>query len=223
MKGLRIFGEYLTEFFVITLLVVLSVVTVVGFIPMIVGVTGFFSNPIGTRRFRDIFITIGQNWKILISYSIFQLVIVVFPILNIYFFLSHPENINGFMLAVSYITLFIGAVYLTTAPTVIVNMNVTFMQLLFNGIMMLFGSPLRSLIALAAIAGVIALILYYPYVVILALYAALYISAVMMKENFLHLKAKALGVSVYELKAKQNEDDYFDENGRINRSSDNGD
>ena len=38
-----------------------------------------------------------------------------------------------------------------------------------------------------------------------------------MNENILKLKAKALNVSVYELKKKPVSDDYLDENGRINR------
>lgn len=38
-----------------------------------------------------------------------------------------------------------------------------------------------------------------------------------MKENFYKLKAKALKVSVYELKRQEAADDYIDENGEISR------
>ena len=222
MRGLRIVGDYALEFLVITLLVALSAVTIIFFIPMLVGVTAFFGNEMGTRRFKDIFIAIGANWKILIFYTLFQLVIILFPVLNIYYFNTNPEHISDFVLAVSCVALFVGVVFLATAPTVIVNMNVNFFQLLRNGIMMLFGSLWRSFVAVLLIDGVVALILYYPYAVILTLYAVPMATAKLMNENFYHLKAKAMNTSVFELKKKQNEDDYLDEKGAVKRSDENG-
>ena len=217
MKGLRILGDYALEFLVVTLLVALSALTVIFFIPMIVGVTAYFSNDINTRRFKDIFTAIGRNWKILIFYTLFQLIIIVFPVLNIYFFNTHPENMNYFVLAVSVVALFVGTVYLATAPTVIVNMDVKFRQLIYNGIMMLFGSLWRSAVCILLIAGIVALILYYPYAVIVTLYAVPMIISRLMTENFYHLKAKALNTSVFELKKKEKEDDYLDEKGAVKR------
>ena len=217
MKGLRILGDYALEFLVVTLLVALSALSVIFFVPMIVGVTGFFQNDINSRRFKDIFTTIGRNWKILIFYSLFQLIIIVFPVLNIYFFNTHPENVNYFVLAVCVIALIVGIIYLATAPTVIVNMDVKFRQLIYNGIMMLFGSLWRSLVSVLLIAGIVALILFYPYVVVVTLYLVPMIISRLMTENFYHLKAKALNTSVFELKKKNNEDDYLDEKGAIKR------
>lgn len=217
MKGLRILGDYALEFLVITVLVALSAASVIFFVPMIVGVTGYFSRGIDARRFKDIFTTIGRNWKILIIYTIFQLVIVVVPILNIYFFNTHPANVNYFVLAVSVVALIVGIVYLATAPTVIVNMEVKFPQLLYNGVMMLFGSLWRSLIAVLLIAGVVALILFYPYLVAVTLYFAPMLISRMMTENFYRLKAKALKTSVFELRKKENADDYLDEKGAVKR------
>lgn len=218
MKGFRLFGDYAFEFFVITLLVALSAVLILPFIPMVVGVAGYFKTDINSRRFKDIFTTIGKNWKILIFYTVFQLIIIIFPVLNIYFFNTHPENTNYFVLAVCCVALFVGVIYLVTAPTVIVNMDVTLRQLLYNGIMLLFGGLLRSVISLACVAGIIALILFYPYVVPLTLYAVPLVISKLMAKNFLKLKAKALNTSVFELKKKMKEDDYLDENGEINRT-----
>ena len=218
MKGLRIVGDYALEILVVTLLLALSALLVMPFIPMLVGVTGFFSTDINTRRFKDIFTTIGKNWKILIFYTLFQLIIIVFPVLNIYFFNTHPQNINYFVLPVSCIALVAGVIFLVTAPTVIVNMRVTLRQLFYNGIMLLFGGFWRSLLSLACVAGLVALLLYYPYLVVAALYFIPFIIARLMKDNFLKLKAKALNTSVFELKRRQTEDDYLDENGEINRA-----
>lgn len=220
MKGLRLFGDYALEIFVITLLLTLSACSVIFFVPMIVGVAGFFKNNIDVRLFKDIFITIGRNWKIIIFYTVFQLVIIVFPILNIYYFNTHAEAMNFigyFVLAVSCIALIVGAIFLTTAPTVIVNMNVTFRQLLYNGVMLIFGGAIRSLVCVAVVAGVFALFIFYPFAVILTLYVSTYLISRFMNENIIKLKAKALKVSVYELKKKPENDGYLDENGEINR------
>ena len=217
MKGLRVFGDYALEFLVVTLLVALSAMTAIFFVPVIVGITGYFKNDINARRFKDIFTTIGRNWKVLIFYTLFQLIIIVFPVLNIYFFNTHPENVNYFVLAVSVIALLVGIIYLATAPTVIVNMEVKFRQLIYNGVMMLFGSLWRSAVAVLLIAGIVALVIYYPYAVILTLYAVPMIISRLMTENFYQLKAKALGTSVFELKKKNNDDDYLDEKGAVKR------
>lgn len=218
MKGFRLFGDYAFEFLIITILLALSALLIIPFMPMLVGVTGYFKTDINTRRLKDIFTTIGKNWKILIFYTLFQLVIIGFPVLNIYFFNTHPEKVNYFVLAVSCIALFVGVIYLITSPTVIVNMNVTLRQLFYNGIMLLFGGLIRSIISVACVAGIIALIIFYPYVVPLTLYAVPFLIAKLMNENFFALKAKALNKSVYELKRQQTEDDYLDENGEINRT-----
>lgn len=220
MKGLYKFGEYVTEFLVITILLALSAFLILPFVPMLVGVTGFFRNDKDTRRFKDIFTTIGANWKIIIFYTLFQLAIIVLPVLNIYFFNTNLENMNYFVLAVSYIALIVGVVFIVTAPTVIVNMKVNFWQLLHNGVMMLFGGLWRSLLAIACISGVVALIIYFPYVIPLTLYPVPMIVSRLMTENFYKLKAKALGTTVYELKKKQNEDDYLDEYGQIRSEQD---
>ena len=157
MKSFRLFGDYAFEFLIVTVLLALSAITVIPFIPMLTGVTGYFKNNINTRRLKDIFTTIAKNWKILIFYTVFQLVIIVFPVLNIYFFNTHPERVNYFVLAVSCIALFVGIIYLVTSPTVIVNMHVTLRQLFYNGIMLLFGGLLRSIFSIACVAGIVAL------------------------------------------------------------------
>lgn len=220
MRGLRIVGDYALEFLVVTLLVALSALSVIFFIPMLVGVTGYFSNSLDVRRFKDIFTTIGKNWKVLIFYTLFQLIIIVFPVLNIYFFNTHPENTNYFVLAVSVVALVVGVMYLATAPTVIVNMKVKFRHLIYNGIMMLFGSLWRSIIAVLLLGGVVALVLYYPYALVFTLYAVPFVITRLMKENFYHLKAKQLNTSVYELKKVQKDDDYLDEKGAVKRDDD---
>ncbi len=217
MKGLRLVGDYALEFIVITLLLTLSAATVILFIPMLVGVTAYFKEDIDTRRFKDIFTAISKNRKILIFYTLFQLVILVVPVLNIYYFNTNPERVNYFVLSVSCIALVAGIIYVITSPTVIVNMNVTLRQLFHNGLMLIFGGFWRSVICIACVAGVIAAVIFYPYAAVLTLYAVPLAVSKLMNENFYKLKAKALKTSVYELKKRESADDYLDENGEITR------
>lgn len=208
MKGLASFGERLTEFFVITILLALSAVTVLPFVPVWVGVTAFLGQHKDKRRWKDVFTTIGKNWKVLIPYTLFQLAILLFAVLNVYFFNTHPEQMNYFIYAVSYVALVVGLMIFVSAPTIIVYMNVTFRQLLSNSIMLMFGSLWRGLASVAVIFGVFMMVLYAPYYVILTLYVAPLLITNLMKENFYHLKAKALHTSVYELKKREVADDY---------------
>ena len=222
MKGLRIFGEYIVEIVVVTLLMALSAATVIMFIPMVVGMTGFFKNKKDVRLFRDIFLTMKENWKILIPYTIFELLIIIFPVLNIYFFNTHLDKMNYFLLAVSYIALVVGGIYLTTAPTIIVNMNINFFQLLRNGFMLLFGGLFRSIASVAVIGGILALVLLYPYAIPATLYLAPLLTSKLMLENFDVLKARVLGTSVYAVKQEELNDDYLDERGMVKHAEEQG-
>ena len=208
---LQIFGDYVLEFFVVTILLILSLALVIPFIPMVVGVTGYFKRDINSRRFKDIFSTIKENWKILIFYTLFQLIILFASVLNIFYFNSHLKNEFYFILIVSYIALIIGIFYLITAPTIIVNMNVTFRQLLYNGFMLLMGKLKNTIFALALAAVVVVLILYFPYVIPFMFYFVTLVSQKLMSENFLRLKAKALGVRVEDLKKESEEDEFLSE------------
>lgn len=217
MKGLQRLGEYLWEFFVVTALVALAAVTVLPLFPVLVGLAAYFGKDFEDRAFRDIFSAIAENGRIIAAYTVFQLIVIVFPALNVYFFNTHPESSNAFVLGISYAVLVIGCFYAITAPTVIANMNVKFFQLLKNCLILFSGGWANGILAAICAAGVAALIIFYPYAVALTLYVVPLIVTKLMKENFLRLKAKALGTSVYELKKKEKEDDYLDEYGKIKR------
>ncbi|MCH5160752.1 MAG: hypothetical protein J1G04_01860 [Clostridiales bacterium] len=216
MHGLQLFGEYVWEVLVVSLLLAASALLIIPFIPMFIGVIGFFKTDKKTRRFKDIFTTIGSSFGTIVFYTFFELIIIVFPVLNIYFFNTHPDHTNYFVLAVCYIALVVGAIYLINAPIIIVNMTVTFRELLYNGFMLLFGGILRSILALAVIGGVVAIILLYPYVLPLTLYIVPFALSKLLTENFYNLKAKALKTSVYSLKHDIDKDDYINENGEVN-------
>ncbi|MGN0811953.1 MAG: hypothetical protein ACI4MQ_00380 [Candidatus Coproplasma sp.] len=217
MKGLQRIGEYIWEFLVVTVITAVAAATVLPFFAVVVGLTDYFSKSVDDRRFKDIFIAIGQNIKLICLYTLFELVILIVPVFNIYFFNTHPENLNAFVLGVSYVALVFGIIYAVTAPTIIINMEVTFLQLLRNGFMLIFGGLIRAIVSVACVVGIVLLIMYYPYALVLTPYPIAYLITLLMKENFYKLKAKVLGTTVEQLKKQENTDDYLDEYGRINR------
>ncbi|MCM1196535.1 MAG: hypothetical protein NC310_05605, partial [Roseburia sp.] len=177
---LQIFGDYVLEFFVVTILLIVSLALIIPFVPMVVGVTGYFKKDIHSRRFRNIFIIMKENWRILIFYTLFQLVILFVSILNIFYFNNHLENKNYFILVVSYVALIIGIFYLITAPTIIVHMNVNFRQLLYNGFMLLMGNLKNTFFALVIVVGIVLLVIYFPYVIPLTFYFVTLLSQKLM-------------------------------------------
>ena len=138
MKGLRLLGDVIFEYLIITLILILSICLVIPFIPVFVGVIAYLRLDINARTLRDFWMGIKENIKILIPYSIFELTILAFSILNLYFFLTHPEKNQMIVLILSYIALFIGIVFFIHAPIIILTMKVNFRQLMYNSIMLIF-------------------------------------------------------------------------------------
>lgn len=208
---LQVIGDYIFEFFVVSILLILSFILVIPFVPMMVGVTGYFEKDIDSRRFKDIFTTIKKNLKIVVLYTIFQMTILVVSTLNIFYFNTHLENMNAVILILSYVGLFIGLFYLVTAPIIIVHMNVTFRQLLFNSLMLLFGNIKNTLLTLLLVIFIVLLVLYFPYVVFALFYFVAFLSQKWMRENFYRLKARVLGISFEELMKQGTEDEFLKE------------
>lgn len=212
MKGFKIFGDIVFEYLMITLLMVLSLLTVIGFIPTFIGIVSYFNHNKNDRMFKDIFRTIKDNFKIILKFTILELIILIVSILNIYYFMGHQEGFNVVILGLSYFFLAIGIIFLAHAPMIIIGMNVNLRQLIINCFLFFFGGLVNSLIAIASLALIVVLAAYIPYLIILYVYFSVKAVAYFTGKNFLVFKAKKLNVSVQELTKMQNEDIYFNEN-----------
>ena len=211
MKGFKIFGEIIFEYLVITLLIILSSLSVIGFIPVFVGIISYFNHKKNDRMFKDIFTAIKDNLKIIIKFTILELIILIVSILNIYFFQNHQEGFNIIILVLSYVFLGIGIIFLAHSPMIIIGMNVNLRQLIFNSFLFFFGGFLNSLIAIVALALIVVLAAYIPYLIIIYAYFAYKVVAYFTGKNFLVFKAKKLNITVNELTKMQDEDNYFEE------------
>lgn len=215
MKGLRIVGSYIFEYFLVTLLLILSLLLVIPFVPVYIGVYSFFKRPMDDRAFTDIFKTIKRDYKIIIPYSLLELGLVIFGGLNVYYMTNNPANMNPLFLIASYIALIIALILFIHAPAIISNMNVSFRQLLVNSFTVTFGGIINSLLMAVIVVIYLVGILNFAALIPLGIYFLCLINNQTIERNILVLKAKSLNMTVDELKRKENEDDYIDEYGNI--------
>lgn len=220
MKGFKLFGEVIFEYIVITLLIILSLALVVPFVPVFVGLVGYFSSPRDYRLFKDIFKNIGKNAKIIIKFTIFELIILIFSILNLYFFTTNYRPEFAFILIVSSITLLLGAVFLLNAPVIILNMQVNLRELIYNSLVLVFGKPAREFLCLLALAAVALLAAYAFYLVPFAVYFVPFAAGKLIYPNFRYLKARYMHVSVADMDKTDADDGYLNEYGEVDHSSD---
>lgn len=218
MKGLRWIGDIIFEYFVITMILILSVCLVLPCIPVFVGVIAYLRLDVNTRTFRDFWMGIKENIKILIPYSIFEILILGFSILNIYFFLTHPEQNQIVILILSYLALFIGIVFFIHAPIIILTMKVNFRQLLFNSLMLIFGGIIRSILTISLMIGIGFIAVYLPHLLFFLPYFIALVISKMIFPNFYVLKARALKTTPQELINQEKNDDYLDEYGQVDHS-----
>ena len=211
MKGFRIFGEYLFEYFVITMLLVLSLALVLPFVPVYIGTIAYFMHKHDDRMLKDIFICIKENLAIIIKFTIFELIILVTAFLNVYYFRTHTEGFNMVILVISYVFLFLGVIFLAHAPMIIIGMNVNLRKLIYNCFLFFFGGIANSVISILALAGLVIATSYVPYIFIPLSYFVVLIVEYFTKKSFYVLKAKSLHISVHELMEKESQDAFFEE------------
>lgn len=217
MKGLKVFGDLLFEYLIISILLSLSLVLVLPFVPVFVGVIYYFKYPSGERMLKDIFKGIKLNFKILIPYTILEVLLVIGSGLNIFYFQRHNPNDNIVILVISYIGIIVGMILLVNGPMIILNMKVTFIQLLFNSVALVFGGISNSIMLFIGAFGYLVLISFYPFMIPVGLYFLAIGSNYITKRNFTTLKAKKLNITVEELIALESKDDYLDEYGQIKK------
>ncbi len=218
MKGLRLLGDVIFEYIAITILLILSACLVLPFIPVCIGVVAYLKNDVNTRTIRDGWIGIKENGWIILKFTIFELILLIFSILNIYFFMTHPENNQIVILILSYIALFFGIVFFIHAPIIILSMNVNFRQLIYNSIMLIFGGLIRSLTLIIVMIGVGFIAVYLPHLLFFIPYFILFMMAKTMFFNMYTLKARALKTTPQELMKKEKEDAYLNEYGQVDHS-----
>lgn len=147
-QALQKYGGMIFDFMIITILLNVSMVLVFPFVPMVIGVSKYFTMEEDQRSLSLIFKTIrddfGNIWKL----DLFLIVLIGFGIVNIYFIQPTDPIVHVIATAISFIAIMVGAIIFIHAPIIIGYMKVTFRQLLYNSIMLSFGGILNFLLNL---------------------------------------------------------------------------
>jgi hypothetical protein len=88
MKQILKYGSLAFDYFIITAIFVLSLILVLPFISVYIGIIGYFEKPLWERELLDIFRTIKDNYRIIIKVNVLVIVMLVASLLNINYFKS---------------------------------------------------------------------------------------------------------------------------------------
>lgn len=139
-KKIQKYGTILFDYMFITILLNISIVLVIPFIPVVIGVTKFFTTPNDEKSLSIIFHTIKNNFKIILQITLFMIILFSAPIINLYVLNTENNTITIVIDMISYIIMVIGLIIFIHMPVIIGYMNVTFKELIYNSIMLSFGN-----------------------------------------------------------------------------------
>lgn len=138
-KRIQLYGTIMFDYIFITILLNISIVLVIPFIPVVIGLTKYFTTPNEEQSLTIIFKTIKENLKIILQITFFLIFIVSVSIINLYVIDTENSFLVGIVEGLSYIMLLIATILFIHSPIIVCHMNVSFKQLIYNSIMLSFG------------------------------------------------------------------------------------
>lgn len=136
--GIVKLANHVFDYLAITFIGMVSLLLVVPFFPIYIGIIGYFLTNQEDRELKTIFRVIKTNARLLIPYSLLLLLIGALSALNLLYALKHPSLIGKISLPIHVIALGFGFILFINGPAIIYYMQVSFKQLLFNSIVLFF-------------------------------------------------------------------------------------
>ena len=196
-------GTFIFDYLVITILLSISLVLVFPFPFILTGVHKYLCFKFEERRLAVIFETIKENWKILLKFSLFWGVLTGLAVWEVVLF-----NVGKFdsipMTVVCYVILVLSVVMITNAPMLIVRMNLTLKQLLFNCITVIYGCWYLCLLAYILTIGYIIGVSFFLYIAPVGIFFLVWYDNFATRKAIKVLKAKALKIKVEEVEEIEN-------------------
>ena len=202
-SGIQKVGTVVFDFLAITILLTLSLVLVFPFPFILTGVYHYFLYRLDDRRLANIFNIIGENWRILLKFSLLWGIVLILSVLEIVYFNSVWPGHN-FLTLVCYVLLILCIILVTNMPMIVIRMKVTLPQLLFNCITLIYGCWWFLLIAYAVIIGYCVAFSFFPYISGAGLYFLALIGNLASRKAIRKLMAKAKKVPVSEIVEPEN-------------------
>ena len=204
-EGIRKLGTWLFDFLAITVLLTLSLVLIFPFPFILTGVHNYLLYKFEDRRLANIFNILKPNWRILLKFSVFWGLMVGLSTFEIVFFnirgQSHPV-----LTFICYVILILSIILITDAPIIVLRMNVTLKQLLFNCITLIYGCWWFLTIAFLLTIGYVVAFAYFPYIGGAGLYFLVLVDNLASRKAIRNLMAKARKVKPEEILEPENMD-----------------
>lgn len=190
MKKLDTIGTILFDYMISVVLLNLAALLILPLIPLWIGYQKYVETDLHSRNLRLIFANIKENIKIISQLTLFLVILFGFVTLNLMWLKTDFVILDILIKVISYIVLWIGLTTLIFSPTIITNMHVTFKELIYNSLMLIFGGIINYLIAFALLITFLYLSVQSIFVLIFGIPFVIYMIARLSNINLYSLKEK---------------------------------
>lgn len=196
--GLLQIGTAIFDFIIFSLFLSLSLILIIPFFYMYVGIIGYLFEDKNKRTYKTIFITIKKNFKLISLFTLLNLIIILFASTNIHLLNISNNPVTIIVIFISYILLLFDLVIIINAPSLIIKMNITFLELLRNCFRFIYIKPSYFLVCLLFFILGLYLLLKFIWAIFFILYPLCFIAylvsmkifKIIKKFKFLILKGK---------------------------------
>lgn len=182
-------GEHIFDYFVLSFLVNISLFLLIPFTPIYMGVVSYILDE--DKSLRKIFAYIKENIKVIVSISIFILLIFVVCYINVFALQPQDSLLYYFIQVLSYILLFVGTIVFVYSPTIIYYMNVTAKQAIFNSLLLVLYNPFKAIVIIGVVIGFIYIGTHSIIFIILGQYMVIFAISKMIKTTILRIKERS--------------------------------
>ena len=139
------YGEKVFDFLAITIILNLSMILVLPFVPMVFGVHLFLVTTPEQRSLKQLFVPLRDNPRVVLYTTFFLLLVVSVGYLNLYYLEITNTFVMWLIHGTTYIILFVALLVFINGPTIQNHMTVSFRQLLYNSLTLPLGGIIHTL------------------------------------------------------------------------------
>jgi hypothetical protein len=196
IKTVHRIAQEIIDAIVIIGILSLSFLSIVAFVPVFVGVCGYFASPKEERNIKTIFKTIMSGGKTLMVFSMIETIALTIAVLNISYFEFANGTVSNTILASSWVVLSLSIWTLLFVSPIIVRMNAATKHLLFNAATVFAASGFKSML-IVIFAGLCVYVgLIFPYALGILIYFLCLVNTSVCNRTIDQLKRK--GENHYE-------------------------
>lgn len=183
-------GNSIFDYIVISILLNISFITVIPFVPILVGVVEYFNTNTNERSLFTIFTTIKKNIQMIFKVTVLYVIVLGSIVLNLYAIEPTVYAVDIMITGLSYIGLFILSNIIINGPIIILKMNVSLRELIVNCIYLIFGDIKNYVLIIVTIFIFIYGITFSYVLLIFGIYFVILLIEKLTFINFIKLKER---------------------------------